>query len=121
MEHLLVDGGLEDFMQQMPTEVSVVEALDASQVQEQENQVYMQATGTDGMNVAYSMGSQSETLAEGRGLSEVARDSEQKVILATLQRFNGSRKDTAGELGISPRTLRYKLAKMKDQGLDIPG
>ena len=121
MEHLLVDGGLEDFMEQMPAEVAAVEVPDAYQQQEQENQVYMQATGTDGMNVAYPIGNQSQTPVEGRGLSEVARDSEQKVILATLQRFNGSRKDTAGELGISPRTLRYKLAKMKDQGLDIPG
>ncbi|MCP4881471.1 MAG: hypothetical protein GY905_13075, partial [Gammaproteobacteria bacterium] len=31
------------------------------------------------------------------------------------------RKDTAQELGVSPRTLRYKLAKMKDQGVHIPG
>jgi len=119
MEHLLVDGGLEDFMQQMPTEVAALEAQSA--YQEPASEIYMQATGTDGMNVAYPMGNQSAALVEGRGLSEVARDSEQKVILATLQRFNGSRKDTAGELGISPRTLRYKLAKMKDQGLDIPG
>ncbi len=118
MEHLLVDGGLEDFMEQMPSEVAV-EAPPVA-FKEQESPVYMQATGTDGMNVAYPMGRQAEPAFLGRGLSEVARDSEQKVILATLQRFNGSRKDTAQELGISPRTLRYRLAKLKDQGVDIP-
>jgi two-component system response regulator FlrC len=42
------------------------------------------------------------------------------MILITLDRLNGSRKDAAIELGISPRTLRYKLAKMKDLGMAIP-
>jgi two-component system response regulator FlrC len=54
-------------------------------------------------------------------LSEVARDSEQKMIVTTLGRLNGSRKEAALELGISPRTLRYRLAKMKDLGIAIPG
>lgn len=135
VEHLLVDGGLEDFIEQIPEEVVAVEAPPVEQTQ-QEMPVYMQATGTDGMSVAYAnsngenhmQGVESLSVApapiagvsEGRGLSDVARDSEQQAILATLQRFNGSRKDTAEELGISPRTLRYKLAKMKDQGVAIP-
>jgi two-component system response regulator FlrC len=42
------------------------------------------------------------------------------MIMSTLDRLNGSRKDAALELGISPRTLRYKLAKMKDIGMAIP-
>ena len=54
-------------------------------------------------------------------LSELDENTQkQQAILATLERFNGSRKDTAEELGISPRTLRYKLAKMKGQGLQVP-
>ena len=28
--------------------------------------------------------------------------------------------EMADKLGISPRTLRYKLAKMRDAGIDIP-
>ncbi|MCP4388827.1 MAG: HTH domain-containing protein, partial [Gammaproteobacteria bacterium] len=32
----------------------------------------------------------------------------------------GSRKKTAEKLGISPRTLRYKLAKLRDAGAPIP-
>lgn len=45
---------------------------------------------------------------------------EQKMILEVLRDENGSRKNTANRLGISPRTLRYKLAKMRESGIDLP-
>ncbi len=48
------------------------------------------------------------------------RDREAQVIIDTLKRFNGSRKKTAEQLGISPRTLRYKLARMREAGAAIP-
>jgi two-component system response regulator FlrC len=48
------------------------------------------------------------------------RDREMEVILDTLKAFNGSRKKTAEQLGISPRTLRYKLARVRDLGAAIP-
>ncbi len=48
------------------------------------------------------------------------RDREAEVILETLKTFNGSRKKTAEQLGISPRTLRYKLARLRDTGAAIP-
>jgi len=48
------------------------------------------------------------------------RSAEDKIILATLEAFQGSRKLTAEKLSISPRTLRYKIARMKDEGLVIP-
>ena len=48
------------------------------------------------------------------------RDRETEVILETLKGFKGSRKKTADKLGISPRTLRYKLAKMREAGIDFP-
>lgn len=48
------------------------------------------------------------------------RDRETEVILDTLNSFNGSRKKTAEQLGISPRTLRYKLARLRDMGAAIP-
>ena len=116
LEHLLVDGGLDDFMEQIPNlglvqnVSSLPQAMD-QQVQHEDYQTY-QATGTDGVFVGQD--------TQNRGLSEVARDSEQKMIINTLDRLNGSRKDAALELGISPRTLRYKLAKMKDLGMAIP-
>lgn len=44
------------------------------------------------------------------------RDRETEVIIETLRGFQGSRKKTAEKLGISPRTLRYKLARLRDSG-----
>lgn len=49
------------------------------------------------------------------------RDQEFSIILETLAECDGKRKDMAQRLGISPRTLRYKLARMRDAGIDIPG
>lgn len=56
----------------------------------------------------------------GEGLGSELRDQEYAIILDTLVECNGRRKDMADKLGISPRTLRYKLAKMRDAGIDIP-
>ena len=48
------------------------------------------------------------------------KDREAEVIIETLKAFSGSRKKTAEKLGISPRTLRYKVAKLRDAGVEIP-
>ena len=53
-------------------------------------------------------------------LGEGVRSVEEKIILQTLSEVNGSRKITAEKLGISPRTLRYKLARMKESGIPVP-
>ncbi|MCE0494519.1 sigma-54-dependent transcriptional regulator [Vibrio salinus] len=55
------------------------------------------------------------------GLGGELRDQEFSIILETLKECNGRRKEMAERLGISPRTLRYKLAKMRDAGIEIPG
>jgi len=52
-------------------------------------------------------------LFSGDPLGEDLRTHEFKIILAALEKFNGNRKQTAEHLQISPRTLRYKIAKMK--------
>lgn len=44
---------------------------------------------------------------------------EQDLIISALKARN-SRKEVAERLGISARTLRYKLAKMRDAGVAIP-
>ncbi len=49
------------------------------------------------------------------------RSQEQALILKTLASVNGNRKRAAETLGISQRTLRYKLARMRDEGVQIPG
>ncbi len=45
---------------------------------------------------------------------------ERRLILEAL-RGGISRKDAAEQLGISPRTLRYKLARLRAAGVDVPG
>lgn len=39
-----------------------------------------------------------------------------EIIVKTLRQENGSKKNTAERLGISPRTLRYKLARLREEG-----
>ncbi len=51
-------------------------------------------------------------------LGEDLRRREFELILDTLRAERGRRKETADRLGISARTLRYKLAQMRDAGMD---
>ena len=53
-------------------------------------------------------------------LGSELRQQEHQIILDTLQSCKGRRKDVAERLGISPRTLRYKLARMREVGIDLP-
>jgi two-component system, response regulator FlrC len=55
-----------------------------------------------------------------KSLHSDLKNHEFQVILDILQNTLGNRKITAERLGISQRTLRYKLAKMRDNGMDIP-
>ncbi len=52
-------------------------------------------------------------------LSSDLKAREQDLIISALRARN-SRKEVAERLGISSRTLRYKLAKMRDAGVAIP-
>lgn len=61
------------------------------------------------------------SIVGGDSLGSELRDQEYAIILETLIECQGRRKEMAEKLGISPRTLRYKLAKMRDAGIDIPG
>src|SRR5690606_4714536 len=61
-----------------------------------------------------------ETSGDASGaLGEDLRRREFEMILETLRAERGRRKEAAERLGISPRTLRYKLAQMRDAGLDV--
>jgi two-component system response regulator FlrC len=56
-----------------------------------------------------------------RGLSEGLRNKEFQLIVAAMQNHGGKRGAVAEALGISPRSLRYKLARMRELGIAIPG
>jgi two-component system, response regulator FlrC len=51
-----------------------------------------------------------------RSLDETERD----LILDALRSGQGSRREVAERLGISQRTLRYKLARLREAGVDVP-
>ncbi len=53
------------------------------------------------------------------GLSGDMRLHEFQIIVDTLRDTRGSKSGAAERLGISARTLRYKLARMRDSGLDV--
>lgn len=44
---------------------------------------------------------------------------EYEIIVEALNEAGGSKKHAAEKLGISPRTLRYKMAKMREDGLVV--
>ena len=45
---------------------------------------------------------------------------ERDLILDALRTGQGNRREAAERLGISPRTLRYKLARLREAGIDVP-
>jgi len=59
-------------------------------------------------------------VAEPDGLGEELKAQEHVIILETLNQCQGSRKLVAEKLGISARTLRYKMARMRDMGIQLP-
>ena len=59
-------------------------------------------------------------LTASQGLSADLRSVEGQRILEALRSANGSRLSAAELLGISPRTLRYKLARLREAGAAIP-
>ncbi|MGJ8582046.1 MAG: sigma-54-dependent transcriptional regulator [Psychromonas sp.] len=63
---------------------------------------------------------EANVVANDDGLGQGLKQQEQKMILDALQTCRGKRKDVAELLGISPRTLRYKIARMKEQGIALP-
>jgi two-component system response regulator FlrC len=52
-------------------------------------------------------------------LGKGVQQHEFRIIAQALVDANGKRKAVADKLGISPRTLRYKIAKMRESGIDV--
>ena len=53
-------------------------------------------------------------------LQDNLKDHEQQIIIEALQANHGNRSAVAEKLGISPRTLRYKLARLRKAGVNLP-
>ncbi len=52
-------------------------------------------------------------------LKQSRKDAEHQYILETLTQYQGRRNLTAEALGMSTRALRYKIAAMREQGIDV--
>lgn len=63
-----------------------------------------------------------ENNERGATPAELGADLKQRefeIIVSTLKQSRGSKKSTAEKLGISPRTLRYKMARLREDGFNI--
>lgn len=58
---------------------------------------------------------------EPQTLGNEMKNHEYNRILAVLKADHGNRQTAADKLGISQRTLRYKLARMRELGMAVPG
>jgi two-component system response regulator FlrC len=58
---------------------------------------------------------------ENVGLSDELRQRERERILTALAEERGNRTLAAARLGISPRTLRHKLQRIREAGLGLGG
>nr|WP_297400254.1 sigma-54 dependent transcriptional regulator [uncultured Marinobacter sp.] len=59
------------------------------------------------------------TTDDAGSLGNDLRQQEFRIIIQMLKKERGRRNRAAEQLGISPRTLRYKLAQMRDAGIDL--
>ncbi len=116
VEHLLLENDLSNQAQAMPQNSFAPETVQPQQ-SSAESFVPQRTTIHQPYNDTPVKATEAEEVVS---LSDMAWESESRMILNTLSRFSGNRKSTAENLGISPRTLRYKLAKLKDEGVAIP-
>ena len=70
---------------------------------------------------APSTPSTSSTPSTPAGLAGELWEEETRRIVAALETYGGVRRQAAEQLGISDRTLRYKLSKIRAAGIQVPG
>jgi two-component system, response regulator FlrC len=74
------------------------------------------AAATDSGESDRSESDQTNNGSLANSLGQTERD----LILDALRSGQGNRREAAERLGISPRTLRYKLARLREAGIDVP-
>ena len=67
-----------------------------------------------------ALSEESTSANDNSSLGEEVKQHEHRRILEALQAEMGNRKAVADKLGISERTLRYKLARMREAGIQVP-
>jgi len=70
-------------------------------------------------SIPHSLTSNDHNLSgQNKPLHQAMQANEYNVILAALQ-GSQSRNQAAHKLGISPRTLRHKLQRLREQGINV--
>jgi two-component system, response regulator FlrC len=81
------------------------------------------AVGTNGAEIARTAATgatEADKTNAGGSLAHSLDQTERDLILDALRSGQGNRREAAERLGISPRTLRYKLARLREAGIDVP-
>jgi len=82
------------------------------------------ANGIDLANISTDSGDLNNDASDEESfnsqLGSEMRNHEFQLIIESLAQCRGKKKDVAEMLGISARTLRYKIARMRDAGYEIP-
>ncbi|MEL7187728.1 MAG: sigma-54 dependent transcriptional regulator [Pseudomonadota bacterium] len=84
----------------------------------QRSLILLSGAELDAADLAFEAGTESSA---DNDLSEGLRNHEFQLIVDALKAHNGKRAAVAETLGISARSLRYKLARMRAAGVAIPG
>ncbi|MFM1885605.1 MAG: hypothetical protein RL026_762 [Pseudomonadota bacterium] len=103
-EHLCFEGSLMPFAAPLTTPATAAAAVKASAI---------------APAIPVAMPSRQSQASGGAELRGTLRAAERDLILEALD-AGGSRHAAASLLGISPRTLRHKLAQLRAAGIDVP-
>jgi len=88
----------------------------------QRTSILLRGSSIDASDLAFENDSvQADDAGQEKDLQQGLRNREYQLIVDALRANAGKRGAVAKALCISPRTLRYKLARMRDAGIEIPG
>ena len=111
------------FAPQVPPAAPQVPPQMSSQAASAFNATATAGRGVTGHSAAESVASTMDMVRRQKiptSLGGELKQQEYQIILDALIDCRGNRQAVAEKLGISPRTLRYKIAKMREEGMIIP-
>ncbi|MDX1589445.1 MAG: sigma-54 dependent transcriptional regulator [Oleiphilaceae bacterium] len=113
-----LNGGLVEAMPRSPRAADPLESMQPAPASETPSTGA--ADGPSGAETGWPLAEEdTRDASQGNDLGNDLRQREFQIIIDTLRHERGRRKQAAERLGISPRTLRYKLAQIRDSGIDL--
>ncbi len=77
-------------------------------------------SATSGRTPPATFMAEADGRSRGGALARTLERTEREILLEALRSPRVTRRAIAAHLGISPRTLRYKLARLRAAGVDVP-